>query len=237
MEVENTPVEGTPEVQEEVTEEQIEEVTEEQADSPEAAPEEAPAEETEKLILGKYKSQEDLEKAYLEAQRELTKTKQAQSDPQYVYELAKKAGLTDEQAQAEADRVDPRMIDQFVSQKVQAELAVAKDYEKALTILPELGKDATIEAWGRALVDGGMTHEQAAKTIKDKLALAQENARVEGAKSKEAEISEKEAAQTAPTIGNVDSDYQELEGLKAKAKSLNRVEQEDALAELLLKQM
>jgi hypothetical protein len=239
MEIENTPeVEVEPVVETEDVEasegqEVAEEVKEETEDSPEADGTES----EEKLILGKYKTLEELEKAHLSLQGEYTKRTQLEKDPNYVYELAKKAGLTDAEAQAEANAVDPNQIGQLVNQKVQEGLAVAKDYDKALAILPELGKDAKLEAWGRALVEMGMTHEQAAKTIKSKLSEATESARVEGAKSKEAEISEKEAAQTSPTIGNVDSDTQEMESLKEKAKSLNRQEQDSALAELLAKSL
>jgi hypothetical protein len=234
MELENTPdVEvETPET-EEATEEVAEAEEAAEQDSPEADSEEVPAEATEPLILGKYKSQEELEKAYLNAQKELTKTKQAQADPNYVYELAKKAGLTDAEAQAEA-QVD---INTLVDQTVQQRLEVAKDYDKALSILPELGTDAKLEAWASGLFERGMTHEQAAQTIKDTLAAAGESARVAGAKSKEVEISEKEAAQTAPTIGNVDSDALETENLLRASKSLNRVEQDNALEALIMKNL
>lgn len=241
MEIENTPevevetVETEPTKDAEASEGQevAEEVKEETEDSPEANGTET----EEKLILGKYKDQAELEKAFLSMQGEYTKKTQLEKDPNYVYELAKRAGLTDAEAQAEANAVDPNQIGQLVNQKVQEGLAVAKDYDKALAILPELGKDAKLEAWGRALVEMGMTHEQAAKTIKSKLGEATESARVEGAKSKEVEISEKEAAQTAPTIGNVDSESQEMEALMTQSKSLNRIEQESALEKIILKKL
>lgn len=229
METENTPV---IEEDEASTEPATEELVETEPET--AVVEDVPVEEEEKLILGKYKDQAELEKAYLNAQSQLTKVTQAQTDPTYVYELARKAGLTDAEAQQEADKVD---INQVVDQAVQSRLQVAKDYDKALSVLPELGKDATLETWARGLVDGGMTHEQAAKTIKEKLSNATAEARVEGSKAAQAEISEKEAAQTAPTIGNVDPEASELETLRTQAKSLNRVEQEDAMAKLILKQL
>ena len=222
--------ENTPEVEETIEASTEPDATEDLVETEEEAPLEVTAEPEEKLILGKYKDQAELEKAYLNAQSQLTKVTQAQNDPTYVYELARKAGLTDAEAQQEAENVD---INQLVDQRLQ----VAKDYDKALSILPELGKDATLETWARGLVDGGMTHEQAAKTIKAKLSNATAEARVEGSKAAQAEISEKEAAQTAPTVGNVDPEASELETLRNQSKSLNRVEQEDAMTKLILKNL
>lgn len=227
MENENTPAEV-----EETKVELPAEGTEELAETTETTPEAiGTVEEEPTLILGKYKTVEELEKSYLGIQKEYTRVTQAQKDPEYVYNLAKQAGLTNEEAQAEVDKsVD---INQIVDQRLQ----VAKDYDAALTILPELGKDAKLEAWGRALVDMGMTHIEAAKTIKSELGKASETARVEGAKSKEVEISDKEAAQTSPTIGNVDSEAQEIETLRQQSKSLNRQEQDSALEQLIYKNL
>ena len=146
MEVENTPdvtEEVTQEVEAPETEEVSNDTTEEPTDSPEVEEEEPEAEETESLILGKYKSQEDLEKAYLNAQKELTKKNQALNDPSFVYEQAKKLGLAE--GEVPESNVD---INALVNQTVEQRLAVEKDYNEALAILPELGKDATLEAWG-----------------------------------------------------------------------------------------
>lgn len=222
MEEEITPAEVT----EEVTAEPLE------TETPEESTDESPVEDSteERLILGKYKSVEEVEKSLILQQQENAKLRESLKDPNFVYDQARRLGLTEEQAQAEADKVD-------IGQVVKKEVETLRDYDKALEIMPELATDAKLEAWASGLVQRGMTHTQAAKTIKDVLNKSVESARVEGAKTKELEVSEKEAAQTAPTIGAVDPDASEVANLREKAKSLNRVEQEAAMAEIIARNL
>lgn len=160
------------------------------------------------LILGKFKSQEDLVNSYKELESYSGRLSQSLKDPQFIYDQAKQLGLTEEEAQAaaagEAPQYQQPQVD--INQLVDQRLQTAKDYDKALTILPELAKDRQLETWARGLVNGGMSHAKAAQTIKDRLAQTSSEAKVAGAKSKEQEISAKEQAQTSPSIGTVERD-------------------------------
>lgn len=171
---------------------------------------------------------EKLQKELNLSKMEANRIKNQLKDPNFVYGLAQQAGLTEDSGQ-------PTPID--INQAVANQIAAVRDYDKAIEILPDLAKDPELETWARGLVENGMSHQDAAKHIKERLETTKEAAKVEGAKSKEVEISEKEAAQTAPIVGNVDSEAHEIESLKEDAKSLNRVKQEDALAKLIAKNL
>lgn len=217
--IENTP---DTEVAPQEVETQDDEVvtTDEVTDSPAEA-----AGTEKKLILGKFESQEALEKSYLELQGYMTKQNQSLKDPNYVYQLAKQAGLTDEQATAQANQTQPQRDPVEVYKDM-------KDYDKAVEILPELATKPGIEAWGRALVDGGMGHEQAARYIKSELESNLTVAKAEGAKSMEKAITAKEAAQTAPTIGSVEKD--ELTEINEKISSATGSEREKLLEQKIM---
>lgn len=179
----------------------------------------------------------DLSQALRQEREMRRKYEQALTDPNFIYEQAKKLGLTEEEAQEAADNVasgtsvkQPAVdISQMVAKQVEARL----DYQEAVSLMPELKKDNQLAAWAAALVDQGMTHVQAVKAMQKKLGTTAQAAKAEGITQGKQEISEKERAQTAPVNVNTNSDAVAKEDLRRRMKSYDKKTQETAMIEWL----
>lgn len=169
----------------------------------------------------------------LRQERELRrKYEEALTNPEFVYQQAKKLGLTEEEAQEQASQaVQQPQVD--IASMVDRQVERRLDYQQAITEFPEMAKDPELQAWAAALVDSGKTHVEAAKIIQKRLGSTQAQAKAEGMTQARQEVSEKERAQTAPTNVPASNQASELDDLRKRMKSWDKKTQENALVEWL----
>lgn len=189
------------------------------------SPAEAQAEK-EELLLGKFKSADDLAKSYKELESQFGKYNQRLNDPNFIYQMAVKHGLAEDDGTAPTRQQSPDVVG-----TVEAIL----DYREAVREMPELATDAELSAWAAALVDSGKKHTEAVKIIRSRLGQVKQSAKLEGATQAKTTISDKERASTASVTSNQSSDAAEMEDLMARSKSIDPKVQEPALLELLMR--
>lgn len=204
-------------------------------------------EDKEELLLGKFKSADDLAKSYKEAERELTRLRQAVADPEFIYQQALQMGLTEEEAQEQAEKAESRkqptqstkvrQPEQDIARIVDRQVAARLDYEKAVSIMPEIASDSELKAWAGSLVAQGKSHVEAVKTIQKRLGITAQEAKAQGAQAAQATITEKERAATATAPKYVDSGAQaEAKLQKDLHNPWDKKAQENALVEILKRQ-
>lgn len=179
----------------------------------------------------------DLRVALKQEREQRRRYEEALSDPNFIYEQAKRLGLTEEEAQEAAEqssfqgvRTPNQDIASMVSKQVEARL----DYEKAVQEFPEMAKDRELKAWAAALVDQGKTHIEAARVIKKRLGLEKQSAKAEGINQARSEITDKERAQSAPISAPVSADAIAAADLQKRMKSYDKKTQEKAFTEWII---
>lgn len=164
-----------------------------------------------------------------------------ESDPSAVYELARKVGLTEEQAEQVAEtqaqqvaetQAQPNQFD--VGSQVRFHL----NREKALDKYPELKNSTALQKMATALLDecDNDPLKAADKLFKDIIGKVKEEAKIEGATIEKGVISEKEKAQTVNAGASPSADQSEYEQLLRDSKSSDKKTQEEAIVKLLMLQ-
>lgn len=187
----------------------------------------------------------DFKTAMFEERRKRQELEQRLNDPQFIYEQAKRHGLTEEEAQAEAaaSAASPtiRQPQVDISTIVDKTVASRLDYQEAIGMMPDIAKDPELKAWAAALVGdgpdrGGMSHVEAVKTIQKRLGQTAQAAKAEGAAAATTTISEKERAQTAVTTAPTNPQADEEERMHRDISNrYNPKAQEAALIEFMKK--
>ncbi len=204
----------------------------------------------EELILGKFKSQADLEKSYKELESYVGKVNQNLRDPDYVYELARQHGMTHDEAMeevrdaAEAGQEPPKpqsrgvrqpqvSIDQIVDQR----LATREDFNEAVRLMPEIKSDPELASWASSLVDSGKSHVEAVKIIQTKQASWAKKGVQEGATIRQEAEAAKEQATTAQSTAPVTGAKSEAEDIRERMQSRDTRVQQKAYEEWQLYKM
>lgn len=201
-------------------------------------PAESPVTPTDKeeLLLGKFKSADDLAKAYKELETQQGTWGQRLNDPNFIYERAKQLGLAEEEeAIANGLSSTPQVNQPDITTIINSQVESRLDYEKAVADFPEIKSNPALSTWGAGLVDQGYTYSQAVQIIKDNLGKVTESASTTARQEARQEITDKERAQTATQTAPVNSDQADSEDLQERMKSLNKKTQEEAMVEWLLK--
>lgn len=213
-------------------------------DNTSQAPTEIPVDKEPELILGKFKTHEDLANSYQELESLQGKFGQRMNDPDFIYQQAVRLGLAQEQPVEESVATPPSSpqggiaappldINRVVAAQVDAKI----DYNEALQLLPELKNDRDLQAMAAALVNTGKSHVEAAKVLQKRMGLVRQEGEAVGAQSVRTAISDKEQAQTATQTTAVSSDAEAYADLIKRTKSKDRNVQNAAIQELLVRNM
>jgi len=165
----------------------------------------------------------------LKQEREKRQTIERQlNDPNFAYELAKKHGLTEEQASGNGTPPPINTYDQ-----VNEILA----YKEAVKEFPKAETDPDIANMVDGLVGKGYKPADAVKVVQKRFSDAMEEAKTEGVKQKENEDKTQKQAQTAEPSPNISFDAEEQETLIKQSKDyLHPQVQKEAMLKLIKKQ-
>lgn len=158
------------------------------------------------------------------------------SDPNFVYQLAQRHGLTEaeaaEQMQQQVSQAQPGLTDAQVDARVEFNMNRAKALEK----YPELSKNDEDQISISALASGkyGGNLLKAADKYYSRIAKVKTEAKSEGISAAKAEVTAKERAQTAPVNVNTDSDTTYMEDLLKRRRSPDSRVNSKAMEEWLI---
>lgn len=156
------------------------------------------------------------------------------SDPNFVYEQAKKLGLTEAEVESQMQgEIDAQPQVQQPQPDVYGTVNEILAYKEAVKDFAQAETDPEIQQMVNGLVQSGVKPADAVKTIKAKFEKAVQDTIKENKAQDEAEVSDQEKAQTASHDTTVSSDADEVEDLLKQSKSLDRKVSEQAHIELL----
>lgn len=152
-------------------------------------------------------------------------------DPNAVYQIARQLGLTEEQAEAQAN-ASQYMTPQQVDAQVTLSLAKAESLKK----YPDLKKNEEDQIAVSALANSKFKGDllKAADKYYARFNQVKTQAKTEGITQAKTEITAKEQAQTAPIAVAQDSDATAMADLKARMKSFDKKTQEKAYTEWIM---
>ena len=162
----------------------------------------------------------------------------ALQNPQFVYEQARRLGLTEEQAQQAAEDAASGETPSPKGEDFRKVIADELDYRDAIKTYPDLAKDPEMLAWAgtKMQINPRLSYSQAFAEIAKTLGTQKESGKVEGAAKAKQEVSDKLKAQTVSGASSTPaSEVDEDEELAQKAKSINPQEQMDAMTKIMMK--
>jgi hypothetical protein len=216
----------------------------EMAETPEENLEEQLPEEVETASEGEKTPTEsgkgDLSIALKEERTKRQELERKLQDPYFVYEKAKELGLAGPEAETGVPYAPEPSITEPPPSPMPNIYGTVKEilaYEEACKEFPQAKTDKDLAAMVDGLVIKGMKPADAVKFVQKQFNKAVEEAKVEGAKQKETEISAKEKAQTASTASEASTEAAEIARLREQARSLDPRVQKKAMAELIKRQL
>lgn len=176
----------------------------------------------------------DLRVALRQEREARQRLEKSMSDAHFIYEQAKRLGLTDEQAQdlADDDREGSRRISQ-PEPDVSAQVRRAIRLEKAVDKYPDLKTDEELGVMVSSLIAMGQDPVEAADKVFSRFNKIKDEGKAQGAKEKEKAISDKERAQTAPVAGTQSAEQAEMERLQKDLRSFDKSVRDAAHLEIL----
>lgn len=153
----------------------------------------------------------------LRQEREARRALEARmSDPEFIYGQARQLGLTEEEAETEP-AVQKYQAPQGRSVDEQVEFVLSR--RESVAKYPQLSDDEDDQIAVTALMSAkGISPLAAADAYYAKFGKAAEAARAEGAKAKEATISDKEAAASVTGTVRTDSESSEYESILSRSR-------------------
>jgi hypothetical protein len=156
----------------------------------------------------------------LRQEREAKRALEARlSDPNFIYEQARKLGLTAEEAEAMAEETEAPAAQAPPSGMTYADYEYYKSLDKSKEKYPSLATDPEDQVAVTALMRNfNLSPEAAADKYYGKMNKVAETARAEGAKEKETTITEKERAQSVTSTVSTNADAVEMEDLVRQSR-------------------
>jgi len=139
-------------------------------------------------------------------------------DPQFIYEQARKLGLTEDAAEAVASQPQTQ-TPAYPAQDIPTIVSLQLDFERTIEKDPELKSDPAMRTWFASLMDNGHRPSEAADIIHKALEKRTASIRKEAVSAEKAAISEKERATTLTTTTATSSEESEIDALRAQAKN------------------
>jgi hypothetical protein len=179
-----------------------------------------------------HSGQPDFKAAMYEERQKRKALEQQLNDPQFVYEQAKRHGLTErEEAELEEEIPSQRSVQRQPAMDVDAVVTRRIRLEKAIDKYPDLVTDNEAGVMVSALIDKGMDPLKAADTVYSRITRQAAEAKAEGAKEKERQIGEKERARTLE--GGADLAVDETQALRDRIRNGSKSESGKAMLELM----
>lgn len=183
--------------------------------------EQTPVETTENAV--EETGRGDLNQALREEREKRQALEASLKDPNFIYSQARSLGLTEEEAQAQAE-APTQTPGSAISYN---DYQYFKSMDKAKERFPQLNTDADDQIAITALMRvQNLLPEQAAEKYYKKHETAAEKARIEGAKIQETVVTDKERAQTVSSTVNTTSESAEYEAIVARTR--NQMNPKDA---------
>lgn len=162
----------------------------------------------------------------LKEERERRRALEARlSDPDFIYERARALGM----AQGEEPTAPKEPEAPLTPAQARAMIRAEKAFDKH----PELRTNDKLRRMAAALVDGGMDPVDAADEVFSMMSSKAEEAKVEGKKEAQSEITEREKAQMVGNTVRTDSESERAQDIRKRMKSYDRSTQEQATLEWL----